>query len=112
MAIGTFIAISAIAIPLVINYVNSLPSPKLDVKMYDWYVNTTISEDNTTYTGLKTTFPSYITNTGNVPVHIAACDVFLSENGKPSNLSDERLSEITYLKPDDIFAYIVFIKIY
>jgi hypothetical protein len=84
--------------------VNSLPSPNLDVKIYNWYVNTTLNEDNTTYTGLKITIPSYITNTGNVPVHIVVCDVFLSINGKPSNLSDERLSEIAYLKPEDIFA--------
>jgi len=92
-------------IPIGYEYVNSLPSPKLDVKIYDWSVNTTQNEDNTTYVGLNTTFPSYLTNTGNVPINIVVCDVYLSQNGKPTNLSEERISEIAYLKPQDNFAY-------
>jgi hypothetical protein len=94
-----------VAVIEVINYENSLPSPKLDVKNYGFYVNTTLSEDNATYIGLKPTFPSYITNIGNVPVHIVVCDVYLSQNGKPSNLSGESISEIAYLKPEDSISY-------
>jgi hypothetical protein len=89
----------------VINYENSLPHPKLDVKIYSWYVNTTLNEDNTTYIGLNATFPAYITNTGNVPINIVLCDVYLSQNGTPSNISGEPISEIAYLKAGDIFAY-------
>ncbi len=109
---GVIVAIVAviIAVPVayiqVISYENSLPSPKLDVQIYDWYVNTTLNQDNTTYIGLNTTFPSYITNTGNVPVHIVDCDVFQSQNGNPINDSGKPLySEIAYLKPQDSISY-------
>jgi hypothetical protein len=104
-AIGIIVAIVLALIPITYEVINSLPAPKLDVKTYGWYVNVTTTKDNTTYTGLNATFPAYITNIGNVPVHVVVCDVFLSKDGKPSNLSDELLSEIAYLKPDDSFPY-------
>jgi len=105
LAIGIVVMVAVAFIPICYEYLNSLPSAKLDVKIYDWSINTTQNEDNTTYIGLNTTFPSYLTNTGNVPINIIVCDVYLSQNGKPTNLSEERISEIAYLKPQDNFAY-------
>jgi hypothetical protein len=107
-AIGVLATI-AVGLPAtaiaIINYLNSLPSPNLDIKIYSWNVKTPRNEENTAYTGLNTTFPAQIINTGNVPIHIVACDVFQSKNGKPIDTYDEPLSEIAYLKPQDTFSY-------
>jgi len=105
--VGVIIAMLGIPLTVigVINWWNSLPSPNLDIKIYGWTVETPRNEDNTAYIGLNTTFPAHITNTGNVPIHIVACDVFQSKNGQPVDIGDQYLSEIAYLKPDDMFNY-------
>lgn len=104
-AIGIIVAIGLVFVPIIYDYVKNLPSPNLDVKIYTWRLDTTLNENKTIYTGLKTTFPSYITNIGNVPIHIVICDIYLNVNGKPSNLSSVSISEITYLKPQESYPY-------
>ncbi|MFA5869697.1 MAG: hypothetical protein WC941_08370 [Candidatus Bathyarchaeia archaeon] len=95
--LGLFLGISA--------YMKNLPAPNVDIKIYSGKIETNLNENKTIYTGLKTTFPALIVNTGNVPVNIVICKVYLRVDGKPNNLSDVPLSQIAYLKPNDSFEY-------
>jgi hypothetical protein len=100
--------IIAVATPILIelvSYWNSLPHPNLTITLLNWTIYPTYNQDNTTFIRLNATFPAEIINNGNVPIHIVACDVFLTRNGKPSNISAEQLNEIAYLKPQDSFPY-------
>ena len=93
------IAIAAVVIPLI-------PSTKLQVTVLTGgKVVPTYNLDNSTIIGLNVTFPTDISNIGNTPIHIAACDVFMEQDGKPINVTQEPFSEIEYLKPQDSFTY-------
>ena len=109
-----FIAITAII--LIANFLGALavlhdfvvpPTANLDIAIYGWTIYPTYNNDNTTIIGLNATFPSHITNIGKIPVHIVVFDVFLDKNGKPliEGNSNESISEIMYLKPQDSFSY-------
>jgi hypothetical protein len=101
--IGTIITIIALIVTLYSIGIISLPN--VNVKIYSWSVKPIYNEDNTTIIQLNTIFPSHITNTGNVPVHIVVYTVYLSENGNPVDLQEEAISEICYLKPQETFTY-------
>jgi len=104
---GVFIIV--LAIILIANFLGALkfiyeffsPTMRLSVRAYTGEFIPTYNENKTAFIGLNATFPTQITNTGKVPVHIVACDVFM----KPVDVVDEKISEITYLKPQDSFSY-------
>ena len=69
-AIGIAVTIIVALIPVFYEYQASLPAPKLNVDILNWYENFTMNADNTSYAAIKPTFPSAISNTGNVPIHL------------------------------------------
>ena len=78
------------------------PSSNLDVLVYSSHIDLVKNHDNTTVIGFNTTVVAQITNTGEIPVTIVACDVFLKNDGTPDA---EILSNIKYLQPDESFDY-------
>lgn len=78
------------------------PTTNLGIKLYDFIIFPTYNENKTAWIGLNTTFPAQITNTGKIPVHIVACDVFMLPVGE---LEEQHPSEIKYLKPQESFSY-------
>ncbi len=93
---------------VIIAVIPLIPSTKLQVTcLTGGKVVPIYNADNSTIIGLNVTFPSDISNIGNTPIHIAACDVFIEENGQPVNYSQaqEPLGEVYYLKPQDSFTY-------
>jgi hypothetical protein len=96
------IAILIFVIILIANFMGFFSPTSLDIKIYNWEIIAThYNDDETAVIGLNSSFPIYITNTGRVPIHIVAVDVF----AKPIRDVDEVLSEIAYLKPEENFSY-------
>ena len=78
------------------------PSSNLDVAIYGSKIYLVKSQNDTTVIGFNTTVNMQITNTGEIPVTIVACDVFLKNHEIPDS---EPISKIKYLQPNDSFDY-------
>ena len=96
------IAIFIFAIIFIANFMGFFSATSLDIKINNRYMSDYFyNADKTVVIGLNSSFPIYITNTGRVPIHIVAIDVF----AKPIHDVNEVLSEIAYIKPEDNFSY-------
>ena len=87
----------------VIPLIQSTPSSNIDVLVYESHTKMIYNQDNTTCIGFYVNFSAQITNTGNIPVTIAAYDIF--QKGNVPNSKDYIYSNTntTYLKPNDSF---------
>jgi hypothetical protein len=103
--ITILVAVAAIFIPLAYDYFKNLPSPNLSVAVYGGNIIPIINKNDTAIVGLKPIFPAIITNTGNVPVHIASYELYENINGKPYNITVVPFSEKAYLKPQETLKY-------
>lgn len=83
-----------------------IPAPKLHINILTG-INASISYDEnyTSITGIDMLIPTMILNTGNTPIHVMACDVFLNYDGKPANLTQQEVGAILDLKPTDSCKY-------
>lgn len=102
IVLATIIGIATIVVVVI----PLMPSTKLQVTVLTGgKVTPTYNLSNSTIISLNVTFPTVISNIGNNPIHIAACDVFIEQDGKPTNVTQEAFSEIAYLKPQDSITY-------
>jgi hypothetical protein len=83
----------------IIPLIQSIPSSKLDVLIYTSTTDLIYSPDNTTVTGFNVTFSAQMTNTGNIPLTVAAIDI-LPKNNLPHE-ADYPYSNIKYLQPNE-----------
>ena len=89
--IGLIVAV-IIGIPSFITIFPLIPHVELQVNLIsNGEVHPFFNTNRTIITGLNVTIPTTISNTGNVPIHIAACDVFMTNEGKPTNLLSKLL---------------------
>jgi len=86
-----------------ITLIQFIPFSNLDVLMYESTTDLIYSNDNTTVIGFNVTFSAQITNTGNIPLHIIAFDIF-PKNSIPSDKSYPYVS-IRYLQPNESFDH-------
>ena len=106
MTIISLIVAAIISIPSFITIFPLIPHVELQVNLISrGEVHPFYNTNRTIITGLNVTIPTTISNTGNVPIHIAACDVFMTNEAKPTNLTDQIIGEVMYLKADDSFTY-------
>jgi len=105
--IGSVGTIVAILVTIAIFVIPNIPSPNLQVDIISGAsVIPTYDTNHTSLIGINVTIPTVITNVGNIPIHIAACEVFMSENGKPSwDSSTVSIGEVKYLQQDESFTY-------
>ena len=107
LAIITLIVTVVIGAPTIIfaiiPLVQSIPSSNLDVLVYESHTKVIYNQDNTTCIGFDVSFSAQITNTGNIPVTVAAYDIFPKGNIPNSKDYIYSNTNTTYLKPTDSF---------
>jgi hypothetical protein len=84
---------------------NSLPAPNLSIETYGGTIIPIYNANKTSIFGLTPTIPAIITNTGNVPIHVAICEIHEDRDGKPFNLTEQTLRDIADLKPQETLKY-------